>query len=73
MTDILTVLRRECIYIWYYFGIQFRQIFRYWILGMLIGSFISVFAKDTILKMLSFAFAAEYLKAAYLSLQITGR
>ena len=41
-------MRREIIYIWYYFEIQFRQIFRYWILGMLIGSFISVFAKDTI-------------------------
>ena len=48
MTDLFTVLRREIIYIWYYFEIQFRQIFRYWILGMLIGSFISVFAKDRI-------------------------
>ena len=48
MTELFTVLRREIIYIWYYFEIQFRQIFWYWILGMLIGSFISVFAKDTI-------------------------
>jgi len=48
MTELFTVLRREFIYIWYYFEIQFRQIFRYWILGMLIGSFISVFAKDKI-------------------------
>ena len=48
MTEIFTVLRREIIYIWYYFEIQFRQICRYWILGMLIGSFISVFAKDRI-------------------------
>ena len=48
MTELITVLRRELIYIWYYFGIQFRQICRYWILGMLIGSFISVFAKDRI-------------------------
>ena len=48
MTELFTVMRREIIYIWYYFEIQFRQIFRYWILGMLIGSFISVFAKDTI-------------------------
>jgi len=48
MTELLTVLRRESIYIWYYAEIQFRQIFRYWILGMLIGSFISVFAKDKI-------------------------
>ena len=48
MTEIFAVLRREIIYIWYYFEIQFRQIFWYWILGMLIGSFISVFAKDRI-------------------------
>ena len=48
MTELFTVLRREIIYIWYYFEIQFRQICWYWILGMLIGSFISVFAKDKI-------------------------
>ena len=48
MAELFTVLRRECIYIWYYFEIQFRQICGYWILGMLIGSFISVFAKDKI-------------------------
>jgi len=48
MADIVTVLKRELIYIWYYFEIQFRQICGYWILGMLIGSFISVFAKDRI-------------------------
>lgn len=48
MTEFIAILRREIIYIWYYFEVQFRQIFRYWILGMLIGSFISVFAKDKI-------------------------
>ena len=48
MAELFKVLRRECIYIWYYFEIQFRQICGYWILGMLIGSFISVFAKDKI-------------------------
>ena len=48
MAELFTVFRRECIYIWYYFEIQFRQICGYWILGMLIGSFISVFAKDRI-------------------------
>ena len=31
-----------------YFEIQFRQIALYWVLGMLIGSFVSVFAKDRI-------------------------
>lgn len=48
MTELSAVLRREIIYIWYYFEIQFRQIFGYWILGILMGSFISVFAKDRI-------------------------
>jgi len=42
------ILRREFIYLWYYFDIQLRQIFVYWIAGMAIGSFISVFAKDRI-------------------------
>ncbi len=48
MAELFAVFRREAIYIWYYFGIQFRQICRYWIFGMLTGSFISVFAKDKI-------------------------
>ena len=42
------ILRRELIYIWYYFDIQFRQIFWYWAVGMAIGSLVSVFAKDRI-------------------------
>jgi len=42
------VLRREAIYLWYYFSIQFDQIFKYWALGILLGSVISVFGKQTI-------------------------
>ena len=42
------VLEREAVYLWYYFDIQFRQIFRYWAAGIVIGSFISVFAKGGI-------------------------
>ena len=42
------VLHREFVYIWYYFTIQLRQIFPYWVLGMVIGSLISVFAKQHI-------------------------
>ena len=48
MSELFHVIQREAVYIWYYFELQLRQIFWYWILGMLIGSFISVFAKDTI-------------------------
>ncbi len=42
------ILKREFIYVAYYFEIQFRQIFFYWILGILIGSAVSVFAKEKI-------------------------
>lgn len=42
------VLYREFVYLWYYFVIQFRQIFKYWILGMAIGSVVSVLAKKKI-------------------------
>jgi uncharacterized membrane protein YraQ (UPF0718 family) len=45
MTDIL---RREFIYLWYYFSIQFDQIAKYWMFGILLGSAISTFGKDKI-------------------------
>ena len=48
MIELLEIIQREFTYIWYYFDIQLRQIFWYWILGMAIGSFVSVFAKDKI-------------------------
>ena len=44
----LDILRREAIYLWYYFSLQLEQIFGYWVLGMVLGSIISVFAKDHI-------------------------
>ena len=40
------IVRREAIYLWYYFSVQLEQIFGWWVLGMVIGSAISVFAKD---------------------------
>ena len=48
MDNLWAVLRREAVYIWYYFDLQLKQIFWYWVLGMAIGSLISVFAKDRI-------------------------
>ena len=48
MNNVMELIQREFIYIWYYFEIQLRQIFWYWIIGMAIGSLISVFAKDKI-------------------------
>jgi uncharacterized membrane protein YraQ (UPF0718 family) len=44
----LEVFQRHLIYFWYYFSIQLQQIFWYWLLGMAIGSLISVFGKQKI-------------------------
>lgn len=44
----MDVIRREFIYLWYYFDVQLRQILPYWIFGMVIGSLVSVFLKDRI-------------------------
>ncbi|MDR0399620.1 MAG: permease [Treponema sp.] len=44
----IEIVRREFVYFWYYFDIQFRQIAGYWILGMALGSAVSVFGKERI-------------------------
>lgn len=44
----IDILRREAIYLWYYFSVQLEQIFKYWVLGMVIGSLVSVFLKERI-------------------------
>ena len=41
-------INREFVYLWYYFSVQLEQIFPYWALGILIGSFVSVFWKNKI-------------------------
>ena len=48
MNEILDVLHREFVYIWYYFDVQLRQIFWYWVFGIILGSCVSVFLKDRI-------------------------
>lgn len=48
----IDVLRREGIYLWYYISLQFEQIFGYWVLGIIIGSAISVFGKAKIHQLL---------------------
>jgi len=42
------LVKRELIYFWYYFTVQFYQIVWYWILGMALGSLVSVFGKEKI-------------------------
>lgn len=44
----IEILQREGIYLWYYFTVLFDQIFWYWVLGIVIGSAISVFGKTKI-------------------------
>lgn len=44
----IDILHREFVYIWYYFTVQFQQIFQYYVLGIVLGSVISVFVKDHI-------------------------
>jgi len=42
------IIQREAIYLWYYFSVQLQQIAPYWLLGIVIGSMVSVFGKDKI-------------------------
>ena len=44
----IDMIKREWVYLWYYFTVQLKQIFSYWVLGMVLGSAISVFAKERI-------------------------
>ena len=44
------VLRREGIYLWYYFSVLFELIFPYWLTGIIAGSLISVLGKTRILQ-----------------------
>ena len=44
----IDILHREFVYVWYYFTVQFQQIFQYYALGIVLGSVISVFVKDHI-------------------------
>ena len=46
--NMIELLRREWVYIWYYFTLQLRQIAPYYALGIVLGSVISVFVKDRI-------------------------
>ncbi len=46
----IDTIKGQLIYFWYYFEIQFNQIFIYWLVGIVVGSIISVFAKDRINK-----------------------
>ena len=44
----IEIIHREFVYLWYYFDVQLRQIFGYWVLGIVLGSCVSVFLKDRI-------------------------
>lgn len=44
----IEIIQREAVYLWYYFDLQLRQIFPYFTLGIILGSFVSVFVKERI-------------------------
>lgn len=44
----IEIIRREGIYLWFYFSVQLELIFKYWVLGIAVGSVISVFGKAKI-------------------------
>lgn len=44
----LEIISREGTYLWYYFSVQLEQLLPYWVLGMILGSAVSVFLKDRI-------------------------
>ena len=44
----IEIVKREAVYLWYYFELQLRQILPYYVLGIVLGSVISVFIKDHI-------------------------
>ena len=44
----IEIVKREAVYLWYYFDLQLRQILPYYALGIVLGSVISVFIKDHI-------------------------
>lgn len=44
----MDIVKREFVYLWYYFTVQLRQIAPYWALGMVLGSAVFVFLKDFI-------------------------
>ena len=44
----IEIVKKEAVYLWYYFDLQLRQILPYYVLGIVLGSVISVFIKDRI-------------------------
>lgn len=44
----LSILENELLFLWYYSEVQIRQLFGFWALGILIGSFVAVFLKNKI-------------------------
>ena len=48
MIEIIEIIQREWVYLWYYFTLQLNQIAPYYVLGIVLGSVISVFVKDRI-------------------------
>ena len=48
MSEIIEILQKHLVYFSYYFTVQIELIYKYWLIGMIIGSLISVFGKNKI-------------------------
>ncbi len=44
----LETIQREAVYLWFYLDLQIREIFWFWVLGIVLGSCVSVFFKNSI-------------------------
>lgn len=48
MNSALEIVQREAVYLWFYLDLQIREIFWFWVLGIVLGSCVSVFFKNSI-------------------------
>lgn len=48
MNSALEIVQREAVYLWFYLDLQIREIFWFWVFGIILGSCVSVFFKSSI-------------------------
>lgn len=48
MNSVIEIIQREAVYLWFYFDVQIREIFWFWVFGIVLGSCVSVFFKNSV-------------------------
>lgn len=48
MNPAIEIIQREAVYLWFYLDVQIREIFWFWVFGIVLGSCVSVFFKNSI-------------------------